>query len=231
MLVVRSESQDRRRPSRCSACGSGRLAVVGERAAPLAQKQQRRRDWWISIIATRRDPTHKSSSAAQNQEPRVSGARPSLCADTAKGRHPNLFAKTLLDDLPSNCIFPAPDTVHIRSAPGSQRKNYGKRPATDVHCSASSTSPSLTAPSSVSCDPGRRDAKLSAGDSVSAAGSLARAAKEPGVAWTAAALSILPGPPMAATPGARVVVLRFDQAQADQSPVLIHALDRVAVEL
>ena len=97
----------------------------------------------------RRDPvgaiaTHKSSSAAPNQEPRVSGARPSLCPDTAKGRHPNLFAKTLLDDLPSNCIFPAPDTVHIRSAPGSQRKNYGKRPATDVHCCASSTSPSLT---------------------------------------------------------------------------------------
>ena len=175
--------------------------------------------------------THKSSSAAQNQEPRVSGARPALCPDTAKGRHPNLFAKTLLDDLPSNCIFPAPDTVHIRSAPGSQRKNYGKRPATDVHCCASSTSPSLTAPSSVSCDPGRRDAKLFAGDSVSAAGSLVRAAKEPGAAWTAAALSILPGPPMAATPGARVVVLRFDQAQADQSPVLIDALDRVAVEL
>ena len=113
----------------------------------------------------RRDPvgaiaTHKSSSAAQNHEPRVSGARPALCPDTAKGRHPNLFAKTLFDDPPSNCIFPAPDTVHIRSAPGSQRKNYRKRPATDVHCCASSTSPSLTAPSSVSCDPGRRDAKL-----------------------------------------------------------------------
>ena len=36
---------------------------------------------------------------------------------------------------------------------------------------------------------------------------------------------------MAATPGARVGVLRFDQAQADQSPVLIHPLDRVAVQL
>ena len=184
----------------------------------------------------RRDPvgaiaTHKSSSAAQNHEPRVSGARPALCPDTAKGRHPNLFAKTLLDDLPSNCIFPAPDTVHIRSAPGSQRKNYGKRPATDVHCSASSTSPSLTAPSSVSCDPGRRDAKLFAvgqrvrGGVAGAGGEGARGC------WTAAALSMLPGPPMAATPGARVVVLRFDQAQADQSPVLIHSLDRVAVQL
>ena len=81
----------------------------------------------------RRDPvgaiaTHKSSSVAQNHEPRVSGARPALCPDTAKGRHPNLFAKTLSDDPPSNRIFPAPDTVHIRSAPGSQRKNYRKRP-------------------------------------------------------------------------------------------------------
>ena len=36
---------------------------------------------------------------------------------------------------------------------------------------------------------------------------------------------------MAATPGARVGVLRFDQAQAEQSPVLIHSLDRVAVQL
>ena len=36
---------------------------------------------------------------------------------------------------------------------------------------------------------------------------------------------------MAATPGARVGVLRFDQSQADQSPVLIHSLDRVAVQL
>ena len=36
---------------------------------------------------------------------------------------------------------------------------------------------------------------------------------------------------MAATPGSRVGVLRFDQSQADQSPVLIHSLDRVAVQL
>ena len=36
---------------------------------------------------------------------------------------------------------------------------------------------------------------------------------------------------MAATPGARVGVLRFDQAQPDQSPVLIRSLDRVAVQL
>ena len=36
---------------------------------------------------------------------------------------------------------------------------------------------------------------------------------------------------MAATPGVRVGGLRFDQAQADQSPVLIHSLDRVAVQL
>ena len=36
---------------------------------------------------------------------------------------------------------------------------------------------------------------------------------------------------MAATPGAHVGLLRFDQAQADQSPVLIHSLDRVAVQL
>jgi hypothetical protein len=36
---------------------------------------------------------------------------------------------------------------------------------------------------------------------------------------------------MARTPGARVGVLRFDQAQSDQSPVLIHPLDRVAVQL
>jgi hypothetical protein len=32
---------------------------------------------------------------------------------------------------------------------------------------------------------------------------------------------------MAPTPRVRVDVLQFDQAQADQSPVLIHALDRV----
>jgi len=36
---------------------------------------------------------------------------------------------------------------------------------------------------------------------------------------------------MGATPGARVAVLRFDQAQPDQAPVLIHSLDRVAVQL
>ena len=36
---------------------------------------------------------------------------------------------------------------------------------------------------------------------------------------------------MAATPGARVAVLRFDQAQPNQSPVLVHPLDRVAVQL
>jgi len=36
---------------------------------------------------------------------------------------------------------------------------------------------------------------------------------------------------MPATPGGRVDVLGFDQAQADQSPVLIHSLDRVAVQL
>jgi hypothetical protein len=49
--------------------------------------------------------------------------------------------------------------------------------------------------------------------------------------WTATTLSMPPGPPMAATRGARVSVLPFDQAQADQSPVLIHPLDRVAVQL
>lgn len=42
---------------------------------------------------------------------------------------------------------------------------------------------------------------------------------------------MLPGPPTAATPGARVGVLGFDQAQADQSPVLIHSLNRVTVQL
>jgi len=36
---------------------------------------------------------------------------------------------------------------------------------------------------------------------------------------------------MTATPGGRVGVLRFDQTQADQSPVLIHSLDRVPVQL
>ena len=36
---------------------------------------------------------------------------------------------------------------------------------------------------------------------------------------------------MAATAGARVGLLRFDQAQVDQLPVLIHSLDRVAVQL
>jgi hypothetical protein len=36
---------------------------------------------------------------------------------------------------------------------------------------------------------------------------------------------------MAPTPRVRVDVLRFDQAQADQSPVLIHALDRVTGQL
>jgi hypothetical protein len=51
-LIVRNESQDRRRPGRCSACGSGRVAVVGQRAARVAQKQQQRRDWWILIKAT-----------------------------------------------------------------------------------------------------------------------------------------------------------------------------------
>jgi hypothetical protein len=40
-----------------------------------------------------------------------------------------------------------------------------------------------------------------------------------------------PRPPVAATPGARVGVLPFDQAQADESPVLIHSLYRVAVQL
>jgi hypothetical protein len=36
---------------------------------------------------------------------------------------------------------------------------------------------------------------------------------------------------MAAAPGARVGVLGFDQAQPDQPSVLIHSLDRVAVQL
>ena len=42
-VLVRSESQDRRRPGRCSVCGSGRLAVVGQRAAPLALRSGSRR--------------------------------------------------------------------------------------------------------------------------------------------------------------------------------------------
>ena len=49
--------------------------------------------------------------------------------------------------------------------------------------------------------------------------------------WLRIPLSMPPGPPVAATPGARVGVLRFDQSQAEQSPVLIHSLDRVAVQL
>ena len=36
---------------------------------------------------------------------------------------------------------------------------------------------------------------------------------------------------MPATPAVRVGVLGFDQAQANQSSVLIHSLDRVAVQL
>ena len=36
---------------------------------------------------------------------------------------------------------------------------------------------------------------------------------------------------MPATPAVRVGVLGFDQAQADQSSVLIHSLDHVAVQL
>ena len=40
-----------------------------------------------------------------------------------------------------------------------------------------------------------------------------------------------PGPSTAATPGAGIGVLRFDQAQADQSSVLMHSLDHVAVQL
>ena len=47
--LVRSESRDRRRPGCCPACGSGRLAAVSRRAAPLAQEQQRRRQWCNSI--------------------------------------------------------------------------------------------------------------------------------------------------------------------------------------
>jgi hypothetical protein len=38
-------------------------------------------------------------------------------------------------------------------------------------------------------------------------------------------------PPLPATPAVRVGVLGFDQAQADQSSVLIHSLDHVAVQL
>ncbi|MFL5863938.1 MAG: hypothetical protein ACJ780_24725 [Solirubrobacteraceae bacterium] len=44
-------------------------------------------------------------------------------------------------------------------------------------------------------------------------------------------VSVPPGPPMAAAPGVRVGGLGFDQAQADQSPVVIHPLNRVAVQL
>src|SRR5437588_13069632 len=43
-------------------------------------------------------------------------------------------------------------------------------------------------------------------------------------------LSMPPGPPKA-TPRFRVGMLRFDQAQSDQPPVLIHALNRVTIEL
>ena len=65
---------------------------------------------------------------------------------------------------------------------------------------------------------------------VSAAARLARWRRTLGW-WTSGPLSMPPGPPIAATPGVHVGVLRFDQAQADQSPVLIHPLDRVAVQL
>ena len=47
--------------------------------------------------------------------------------------------------------------------------------------------------------------------------------------WLRIPLSMPPGPPVAAALGAGVGVLRFDQSQAEQSPVLIHSLDRVAV--
>ena len=66
--------------------------------------------------------------------------------------------------------------------------------------------------------------------SASAAGWPAAVAKEPGP-LDRGPLAMPPGPPMAATPGARIGVLWFDQAQSDQSPVLIHSLDRVALEL
>ena len=65
---------------------------------------------------------------------------------------------------------------------------------------------------------------------MSAAGWLGPVAKEPGPR-DRGPLAMPPGPPTSATTGARVGVLRFDQAQADQSPVLIHSLDRVAVQL
>jgi len=49
--------------------------------------------------------------------------------------------------------------------------------------------------------------------------------------WTSELLSMPARPPMPATPAVRVGVLGFDQAQADQSFVLIHSLDHVAVQL
>jgi hypothetical protein len=55
-------------------------------------------------------------------------------------------------------------------------------------------------------------------------------AKQPGLV-DRGSLPPPPGPQAAATPVARVGVIRFDQAQADQPPVPMHALDRVAVQL
>jgi len=55
----------------------------------------------------------------------------STISDTANGHHQSFFAKNLreespLDDLPSNYISQAAHTVHIRSPPDSQAKNYGR---------------------------------------------------------------------------------------------------------
>ena len=76
----------------------------------------------------------------------------------------------------------------------------------------------------------QRDAKLVPGSACPRRAGSKPVAKERGLR-DRGPLAMPPGPPMAATPGARVGVVRFDQAQPDQSPVLIDSLDRVEFQL
>ena len=113
----------------------------------------------LSAIRSERSQRPRAQARLRTKRPAYQ-ARPAPCADTAKAviqvSSQRLFLTTFR---PTTSSWPPTPSTSV-VLPARNAKNYRKRPATDVHCCASSTSPSLTAPSSASCDPGRRDAKL-----------------------------------------------------------------------
>jgi hypothetical protein len=90
ILVVRSEHVIGGVPCWRIAWSSS-FAVAGELSAPLAQEQQRRPDWWKSIIATAADRLRFGRVLGESAGVRLAGTRPQWsCGEGAGGtaRHP-----------------------------------------------------------------------------------------------------------------------------------------------